>query len=108
MPYEVLLTLDAERDLGDLYDYIAKNDAPEKADYVLGNIESMVLELAELPERGNYPPELIELGIREYRERFFKPYRIIYRLIGNQVFVLVIADGRRNMKALLERRLISG
>lgn len=108
MPYEVLLTLDAERDLGDLYDYIAKNDAPEKADYVLGNIESMVLELAELPERGNHPPELLELGIRDYRERFFKPYRIIYRVIDREVYIMVIADGRRNMQTLLERRLIAG
>ena len=47
-----------------------------------------------------------ELGIREYREVFFKPYRIIYRVMGDGVYVLVIADGRRDMRALLERRLL--
>ncbi len=37
---------------------------------------------------------------------FFKPYRIIYRVTEDDVYVLVIADGRRNMRALLERRLL--
>ena len=108
MPYEVLLTRDAERDLVGLYNYIAEHDALESANYLLGRIEAVTLELAELPERGNYPPELLELGIREYRERFFKPYRIIYRVIQKQGYVMVIADGRRDMKSLLERRLIAG
>lgn len=46
------------------------------------------------------------LGIREYREVFFKPYRIIYRVIGTNVYVLLIADGRRDMRTLLQRRLV--
>ena len=46
------------------------------------------------------------LGVREYREIFFKPYRIIYRVINKNVYVLLIADGRRDMQTLLQRRLI--
>ena len=34
------------------------------------------------------------------------PYRIIYRESEDDVYVLVIADGRRDMRALLERRLL--
>ncbi len=44
--------------------------------------------------------------MREYREVFFKPWRIIYRVVGGDVHVLVIADGRRDMRTLLERRLL--
>ena len=50
--------------------------------------------------------ELLDIGIREYREIFFKPYRIIYRVMGDKVYVLVVADGRRDMQALLQRRLL--
>ena len=39
-------------------------------------------------------------------EVFLKPYRIIYRVREDDVYVLVIADGRRNMRALLEQRLL--
>ena len=50
--------------------------------------------------------ELLALGIREYRETFFKPYRIVYRVQGSRVDVYLIADGRRDMQALLSRRLL--
>jgi len=49
---------------------------------------------------------LLELGIRDYRQTFFKPYRIIYRVEGRRVYVYLIADGRRDMRTLLERRLL--
>ena len=42
------------------------------------------LGLYGLPERGVYPKELLDIGIRDYREVFFKPCRIIYRLQGER------------------------
>ena len=61
---------------------------------------------SEHPRRGNHPRELLDIGIRDYREVFFKSYRIIYRVTEDTVHVLVIADGRRDMQTLLERRLL--
>jgi len=106
MKYTVLLTDDAVRDLENIDDYISRNDSPEKADYVLDKIEKLLLKLTDLPERGVYPKELSALGMREYREVFFKPYRIIYRVLGAHVYVYVISDGRRDMQSLLSRRLL--
>src|SRR3990170_1170560 len=107
MPFAVLLTNDAARDLEALYDYIALHDAPQKADYVLEQIEKVFSRLSEFPERCAYPKELAELGIREYREIFFKPYRIIYRIMDKNVYVLLIVDGRRDMQTLLQLRLLN-
>jgi toxin ParE1/3/4 len=104
--FEVLLTKDAAGDLEELYDYIAEHDAPLKADYVLNRIQKVIDTLATYPERGSYPKELLALGIREYRQTFFKPYRVIYRVIDRRVYVYLIADGRRELQALLERRLL--
>ena len=72
MPFAVLLTNDAARDLDQLYDYIALHDAPQKADYVLEQIEKAFSSLSEFPERGGHPKELLALGIREYREEHFR------------------------------------
>ncbi len=58
------------------------------------------------PERGSYPKELLALGIREYRQAHFKPYRLIYRVSGKQVIIYIIADGRRDMQTLLTRRML--
>ena len=106
MSFEVLLTRGAAGDLEELYDYVAEHDAPSKADYVLDRLQKVIDTLAAFPERGSYPKELLALGIREYRQTFFKPYRVIYRIIGQQVYVYLIVDGRRDMQALLERRLL--
>jgi len=59
-----------------------------------------------LPARGSYPRDLLDLGIKEYRQVFFKPYRLIYRVVARDVVVFVIADGRRDMQSLLARRLL--
>ncbi len=115
MAYEVLLTAGAQRDLEAIYDYIAVAHGWARTDHVLDRLLEVSEGLAEWrsasrtgphPERGTYPKELLALGIREYRQVFFKPYRVIYRVIEQQVFITLIADGRRDMQALLARRLL--
>lgn len=106
MTFQVLLTDDASRDLEELYDYIESHDAPGRAEYVLEQLEKAFSSLSENPARGAWPKELLGVGLREYREIFFKPYRIIYRVMAEKVYVLVIADGRRDMQTLLQRRLL--
>ena len=106
MTYQVYLTGDAVRDLEDVYDYTEFHDTLAQADYVLDEIEKVFLSLVSNPERGSYPGELLALGMREFREVYFKPYRIIYRVLSEAVYVMVIADGRRDMQALLQRRLL--
>ena len=104
--YEVLLTEGAERDLESIYDYIAEFDCKASADYVLDRLLEVVESLSAFPERGAYPKELVALGIRDYRQTAFKPYRVIYRVMAQKVYIYVIADGRRNMQSLLVRRLL--
>ena len=105
--YEVYLTDDALRDLEEIDDYIVTAESPRRAEYVLGKIEDAFLSLSHIPERGNYPGELLTLGIKEYREVYFKPYRIVYRVQDKRVYVYLIGDGRRDMQTLLSRRLLS-
>jgi len=107
MRFEVLLTEDAVRDLEEIHEYLAEHDAPVKAGHVLERIAEVVENLARFPERGSYPKELLALGIREYRQAFSKPYRLIYRVIEHRVYIYLIADGRRDMQTLLARRLFA-
>lgn len=108
MKHEVLLTSGAEKDLEALYDYIAEYDSLLSADHVLDQLLKVAESLSNFPERGTYPRELSEIGIHEYRQVLFKPYRLIYRVISERVFVYLIVDGRRDMQSLLSRRLLSG
>jgi len=107
MTYEVVLTKDAERDLEDIYRYIAEHDSPVNADRVLDRLLQVTEALRTLPDRGSCPNELRSLGISEYRQVLFKTYQLIYRVHGQQVVIYVIADGRRDMQSLLTRRLLA-
>ena len=106
--YLVILTEDAQADLEELYDYVAAHDAPAKANALLDKLEHVLQSLAQLPERGAVTKELRDIGIREYREVYYKPYRVIYRVLDNTVAVYLVVDGRRNMQTLLTRRLLRG
>ncbi len=104
--FEVLLTRGAEQDLDAIHDYIEAHDGPTAAAYVLDHLIKLAESLAQHPERGAHPKELLALGIREYRQAFFKPYRVVYRVIGARVIIALIVDGRRDLQALLARRLL--
>lgn len=106
MRFEVLVTEDALRDVEEIHDYIAELDAAANAHHVIDRIDEVVESLSTFPERGSHPKELLALGIREYRQTFFKPCRVIYRVIGQRVYIYLIADGRRDMQTLLARRLL--
>lgn len=104
--FEVLLTEGAEQDLEAIHDYIAEFDSDINASHVLDRLMEAVENLSRFPERGKYPKELITLGIKEYRQIAFKPYRVIYRVMDAQVVIYLIADGRRDMQSVLARRLL--
>lgn len=104
----VLLTDSAARDLEEIHDYIREHDSHAAAEPVLSKFEKTFKQLEQFPNRGDFPRELLSLGIRDYRESFFKPYRIIYRVTAGTVFVHLIADGRRDMRTLLAKRLLWG
>ena len=106
--FAVELTASAERDLEDLFDYVAATRSAAQAHALLDRLLQRVKTLETFPDRGAIPMELDVLGISEFRQLLVVPYRLIYRVMGRKVFILVIADGRRNMQELLERRLLAG
>ncbi len=104
--FEVLLTGGAEQDLESIHDYISEFDCVANANHVLDELMDVVESLSKFSERGSYPKELVGLGIKEYRQILFKPYRVIYRVTGSQVIIYLIADGRRDMQSVLARRML--
>ena len=107
MTFDVIWLDSAERDLNDLVDYITAHDSSNMAEYVVAKILDATAALASHPDAGAYVKELESIGNREYRQVFFKPYRVIYRVAGRKVFIYIVADGRRDLQALLTRRLLA-
>ena len=102
---EVFLTSDAQADLENILSYIEIHDSKERSDYVYQGIKKAIVNLSAFPKRGRVVPELKEIGVLDYREIFFKPYRILYFIEPTDVYVIGIFDGRWDLQELLHRRL---
>lgn len=106
MKFAVRLIEDAEADMRDIYQYVLENDSAESAIRLLQKIEETMVKLETMPARGHVPPELERVGVMDFREVHFKPFRIIYEIRGTDVFVHCVLDGRRDLQELLYRRML--
>lgn len=102
----VRVSPEAEQDLAEIVEYIANWDSVDRADHVLEKLLDVCERLEQLPERGHFPPELLSLGIKSYREVQFKPFRIVCEVFAREDFILLIVDGRRSLQTILEQRLL--
>jgi toxin ParE1/3/4 len=81
-------------------------DSPHNALKILKRIKQKAANLYTLPERGRIVPELQDQGILQYRELIIPPWRLIYRIAEQKVYVLSVIDSRRNVEDILLNRLI--
>lgn len=103
--YEVIWSSIAENDLTHIIEYIA-TDSPPNASKILKKIKEKASSLYHSPKRSRIVPELQEHGILQYRELIIPPWRIIYRIFENKVYVFSVLDSRQNIEDILLKRLI--
>ena len=103
--FRVLWTESAAKDLEEIVSFISE-DSPANARSVFHRIRKRAQTLRSLPDRGRYLPELLDFGLRTWRELVVDPYRLIYRIEGTTVFVNAVLDGRRDLRDVLLNRLV--
>ena len=94
----------AEDDLKNIISYIAEK-SPTNARIIFSNIIEKAFSLTQFPERGRIVTELQDQGIFLYRELIVAPWRIIYRISDNKVYILSVLDSRQNVEDILLKRL---
>ena len=104
--YKVIWADIAEDDLKNIIEYIA-NESIVNARRVFDKIKDRASNLFILLEQGRVVPELKDQGILQYRELIHSPWRIIYRISENKVYVLSVLDSRRNIEDILLKRLVN-
>jgi toxin ParE1/3/4 len=88
----------AVADLAAIHDYIAR-DSPHYARRFVARLTAAVDPLEIFPEMGRIVPE----GDGRHREIILRPYRIIYRLEGQEVFVVTVVHGSRDLAGADEK-----
>lgn len=106
MKFKVLIDPLAKQDMKEIFLYVAFNDSISSADKLLDAIETTITKLEEYSERGHIPQELRQTGIKRYLEIHYKPYRIIYEIENNLIYVHCVLDERRNIQEVLGERFL--
>ena len=103
--FEVKILNSAEEDLNDIILYIAL-DNKEIAFKIFDRLYEKIMRLEQFPEQGRIVPELMDQNITEYRELIETPWRIIYTISNDTVYVYEVIDGRRNVQDILIKKLL--
>lgn len=102
---KVEIAPEADADITAIFEYLLDMAGLEAAATLVEELDTAIMALANLPERGKYPPELLAEGITLFREWQCSPWRIFYRVVDGHVWVVAVLGGRRNISQLLPERL---
>lgn len=96
----------AEEDLKDLRRYLLHvfGEGAWRESYA--RIKEAIGLLQKTPKIGSIPEELIDLQFGHYRQVVSGKNRILYEFREEALYIHIICDVRRDMRALLARRLV--
>ena len=93
------LAPEAEADLADIWYYIAKQSGSmDVADRFIDSLTERFYLLANYPSIGRRRDEDLRPGLRSFS---VGEYVILYSIVGEDVLILCVVHGRRDMDALL-------
>ena len=85
MSCKILLTEFAEEDMQLIRDYFLTNEQENRIERFYAQMAKAFQRIASAPEAGSRTMELLEVGIRDCREVFSHPFRVIYHYSNGQV-----------------------
>ncbi|WP_374518888.1 type II toxin-antitoxin system RelE/ParE family toxin [Undibacterium squillarum] len=106
MVFRVVILESAEQDLKELRGYIVKNFSVDTWRTSYAQIKEVIRNLKEFPQAGSIPEEIEKLNLTQYRQVLSGLNRIIYEVRQDVIYIHIVADTRRDMTTLLNRRLV--
>ena len=108
MIVRVVILHGAEADLRDLRHHLRQRFGAAAWQDSYRAIKRAVARIAAHPQAGKLPDELAALNLVQFRQVLAGMNRIIYELRGDIAYVHVVCDARRDLRAVLLRRLLEG
>lgn len=103
--YNVFWTRSAQVDLLEIIEYI-KSDSEINAYKIFEKIKQKTSKLNQMSFKGRILPEFREYNINKYREIIVSPWRIIYIIEEQHVYILSVIDSRRDTEELLFKKIM--
>ncbi len=107
--YAIEVTQSAYEDLLRIEEYVTSQDSLTAAAAIATSILDRIDELARFPMRGVVVPEFTRFALKQYRQVLQSGYRIIYRVDGSTVGIVLVIHERRDLRNIaLEHALRPG
>jgi len=94
MTFKIIFSILSKNDLESIIDYYYNLNINTSKKYYK-EIYDKIKILKEFPEIGRIVPEFQDLFYNKYRVLIYENYRIIYKIIKNDIIIVRIIDGRR-------------
>jgi plasmid stabilization system protein ParE len=101
MPTEYQLTTRAVNDLGEIWDYIAR-DSVDAANRVESAIIAACASLARHPKLGTKRIDITRLPVRFWAVTSYPNFIVVYRPDTKPLQVVTVLHGKRNLKELFQ------
>jgi toxin ParE1/3/4 len=96
-PKRIRYTQRADRDLNEIWDFVAGRSGKDRADYVVAEIRTNVRKLAEFPWLGH---KRADVRRTTYRVWTVFSFLVLYRIKGGDLIVSRVVHGHRDMGRL--------
>lgn len=109
MSYKVIFLAYAEHDLKSIHAYIESQFSETLAKKVYTEIRDAVLLLEDNPNPGHTIPQLLELGMTDYRYMVIgKRNKVVYQIDAGKkyIYIFLICNARQDFEAAFARRTL--
>jgi plasmid stabilization system protein ParE len=103
--FEIYWSSPAEKDLDEITEFIS-HDSVNSALLLFDKIKRKCNSLQFSPYRCRIVPELKKIDIDAFRELILNPYRVIFKISNDSIFIMAVLDGRRDLEDILIERIL--
>lgn len=101
--FKIIMTRDAIDDLDNIRDYYLLHSTTRSAEKVIRAIQKRIAQLSDFPNLGSIPPS-DWLTAHGYKMVISGKYAAIYRLYGDEVYILSVVNPQQDYSKLFEKR----
>lgn len=106
MKCKLLILDEAQEDTKDLRRYILRSFGAETWKQTTAQLAVTFENIRQFPHSGYVPAELSDFGGLNFREALSGQNRVIYEMRGDTIYIHVVTDTRRDLRTLLQTRLL--
>jgi toxin ParE1/3/4 len=108
MKYKTNWSEDAGEEFIEIISWYRQNIGKSTAKRIYSKINSQIMRLKDMPEIGKPVQILKDIGINDYRQIVQDNWILYYKVEGNNINIISIIDGRRNLEEILYKKVIDG